>query len=141
MKNVNTSIKRILSLGALVMVLVLNAGIVKANNEKEKVKSANRMPVELRYVGSIDQQPVLEVAYENEAAEDLNITLRDMDGNILYTGNFNDKKVVKRFQFDNHGTDDIKIKLTVSTKKRSQSDVFQINRSSQVIEEVVIAKL
>lgn len=138
MKTVNTSIKRVITLALVAAVLVLNAGVAKANTGKNKEEKKS---IELRYVGSIDQQPVLEVAFDNEAGEDTNITLRDTDGNILYTGNFADKKIVKRFQFDNHGSEDIKIKLTVSSKKKSQTETFQINRSSQVIEAVTIAKL
>jgi len=60
---------------------------------------------------------------------------------VLYTGNFSDKKIVKRFQFDNSSNDDIKIKLTVSSKKNTQTETFQIKRSSQVVEAVTIAKL
>ncbi len=138
MKTVNSQIKRVITLGVLALVLVLNAVIAKANNEK---KSDDRKSIELRYVGSVNQMPVLEVAYDNEAGEDLNITLRDTDGNVLYTGNSSDKKIVKRFQFDNGSNEDIKIKLTVSSRKKSQTEAFQINRSSQVIEAVTIAKL
>ncbi|MCA0396852.1 MAG: hypothetical protein LCH51_05575 [Bacteroidetes bacterium] len=138
MKTVNTQIKRALSLAVLALVLVLNAGVAKANNKK---KIDEKKSIELRYVGSVNQMPVLEVAYDNEAGEDLNITLRDTEGNVLYTGNFSDKKIVKRFQFDNSGNDDIKIKLTVSSKKNAQTEIFQIKRSSQVVEAVTIAKL
>ncbi|WP_157473857.1 hypothetical protein [Flavihumibacter petaseus] len=139
MKTANTSIKRIAAFGALVLALVFTAGTANANGEK--VKDANRIPVDVRYVGSINQQPVLEVAYDNPAGEAMNITLRDLDGNVLYTGSFTDKKIAKRFQFDNQGSDDIKIKLTVSQGKKSQTEIFQINRNSQVIEQVVVAKL
>jgi len=138
MKTVNTQIKRALSLAVLALVLVLNAGVAKANNKK---KIDEKKSIELRYVGSVNQMPVLEVAYDNEAGEDLNITLRDTEGNVLYTGNFSDKKIVKRFQFDNSSNDDIKIKLTVSSKKNTQTETFQIKRSSQVVEAVTIAKL
>ncbi len=134
-----TNIKKIASIGALALALALTAGNANANGEK--VKNASKIPVEVRYVGSIDQQPVLEVAFDNEAGESTNITLRDMDGNVLYTGSFSDKKITKRFQFDNHGLEDIRIKLTVSAGKKSQTEVYEINRNSQVIEEVKVARL
>ena len=140
MKSVNATVKSILSAVALVAVLVLNAGTAKANNEKPK-SVEDRIPVEVKYVGSLNQQPVLEVSLENTNAEDLSVTLKDMDGNVLYSGNFNDKKISKKFQFDNQGSDNIQIKLTVSSKKKSYTEVFQINRSRQVVEEVVISKL
>ncbi|MFT4023516.1 MAG: hypothetical protein QM664_07010 [Flavihumibacter sp.] len=138
MKTVNTQIKRVVTLGVLALVLVLNAGIAKANNER---KSAGHKQIELRYVGSVNQMPVLELAFDNEAGENLNVTLRDIDGNVLYTGNFSDKKIVKRFQFDNAVNEDIKIKLTVASGRKIQSETFQINRSSEVVESVTIAKL
>ncbi len=138
MKTVNKEIKRVITLGVLALVFVFNAGIAKANSEK---KNNDRKSIELRYVGSVNQMPVFEIVCDNEAGEDLNITLRDADGVVLYTGSFSDKKIVKRFQFDNSSNDDIKLKLTVGTKKKSQTEIFQINRSSQVIEAITVAKL
>jgi hypothetical protein len=140
MKSVNATVKSILSAVALVAVLVLNAGIAKANNEKPK-SVEDRIPVEVKYVGSLNQQPVLEISLDNANAEDLSVTLKDMDGNVLYSGNFNEKKISKKFQFDNQGSDNIQIKLTISSKKKSYTEVFQVNRSRQVVENVVISKL
>ncbi|KIC95861.1 hypothetical protein [Flavihumibacter solisilvae] len=140
MKSVNATVKSILSAVALVAVLVLNAGTAKANNEKPK-SVEDRIPVEVKYVGSLNQQPVLEISLDNANAEDLSVTLKDMDGNVLYSGNFNEKKISKKFQFDNQGSDNIQIKLTISSKKKSYTEVFQVNRSRQVVENVVISKL
>jgi hypothetical protein len=140
MKNVNTSFKKVLSAVAVIAVLVLSGTNANANKEKTKSDS-NRIPVEVKYVGTTDASPVLEFTLENESAEDLTVTLRDLEGNILYSGNFSDKKIAKKFQFDNHGLDPIKIKLTVSSKKGSQTEVYQINSNRQVIDEVVIAKM
>lgn len=140
MKSVNATMKSVFSALALVAVMVLSAGAAKANTEKNRTED-DRKTVEVKYVGSLNQQPVLEISLENENAEDLNITLKDMDGNVLYSGSFNDKKIVKKFQFDNQGSDAIQIKLTVSSKRKSQTEIFQINRSRQVVEDVVISKL
>lgn len=140
MKSVNATVKSILSAVVLVAVLVMNAGTAKANNEKTK-SVEDRIPVEVKYVGSLNQQPVLEISLDNANAEDLSVTLKDMDGNVLYSGNFNDRKISKKFQFDNQGSDNIQIKLTVSSKKKSYTEVFQVNRSRQVVENVVISKL
>ncbi|ULQ50695.1 hypothetical protein [Flavihumibacter fluvii] len=140
MKSVNTKLKAMLSVAAVAAVMVLSTGTANANNEKTGVERSV-IPVEVKYIGSQNEQPVLEVSLDNAAGEEFKVTLRDENGELLYSGSFTNKKIVKRFQFDNGSDNPMRILLTVSTKKLSQTETFEISKNRQVIEDVVIEKL
>jgi hypothetical protein len=129
-----------LSLAAIATALLLSTGTANANN----VKTGNEngvIPVEVKYVGSVNQQPVLEISLDNDTAEDYKVTLTDNDGTVLYSGTFSSKKIVKRFQFANGGLEPMHITLTVATKKVSQTETFEISETQQVITGFVVEKL
>ena len=140
MKIVNTKMKAMLSVAAIAAVFVLSTGTAMANGEK-KNSEKSILPIEVKYVGSLNEQPVLEVSLDNESGEDFRVSLRDEHGELLYSGSFNNKKFVKRFQFDNGSINPMRILLTISTKKLSQTETFEISNTRQVIEDVVVEKL
>lgn len=140
MNSLNTKMKAMLSVAAVAVMMTLGAGTANANTEKTSSEKGI-IPVEVKYVGSLNDQPVLEVSLENIAGEEFKVTLRDEHGELLYSGSFNDKKIVKRFQFDNGSTTPIRIHLTVSNKKLNQTETFEISNNRQVIESVVVEKL
>ncbi|KIC90486.1 hypothetical protein [Flavihumibacter sp. ZG627] len=138
MKNTNTHLRNILSAIAVFATLAVGSSSAMANTEKRTKKS---VPVEMKYVGSNYQSPVLELSFENASEEDLTIIIRDLDGNTLYTETSSDSKYVKKFQFDNYSIEPIQIKVTVASKKGSTTETFEVARKSQVVEAVVINKL
>jgi hypothetical protein len=140
MKNVNSKMKAMLSVAAVAVVMVLFTGTANANGEKVNAEKSV-IPVEVKYIGTQNEQPVLEVTLDNATGEEFRVTLRNDEGDILYSGAFNQKKFVKRFQFDNGSSNPIRILMTVSTKKLSQTETFEISKSRQVIESVVVEKL
>mgnify|MGYP006185207003 CR=1 FL=1 len=138
MKNTNTHLRNILSAIAVFATLAVGSSSAMANTEKRTKKS---VPVEIKYVGSNYQSPVLELSFDNASEEDLTIIIRDLDGNTLYTETSSDSKYAKKFQFDNYSIEPIQIKVTVSSKKGITTETFKGTRNSQVVEAVVINKL
>lgn len=138
MKNTNTHLRNILSAIAVFATLAVGSSSAMANTEKRTKKS---VPVEIKYVGSNYQSPVLELSFDNASEEDLTIIIRDLDGNTLYTETSSDSKYAKKFQFDNYSIEPIQIKVTVASKKGSTTEIFEVTRKSQMVEAVVINKL
>ena len=141
MKSNQTKLKAMLSVAAIAMVMVFSSFSANANGEKiDSAKSI--IPVEVKYVGSFNNQPVLEVNLDNADGEEYKVTLKGENGELLYSATFKDKKITKRFQFDNAGINPtMRIQLTVATKKLSQTSNFEISNKRQVIEDVIVEKL
>jgi len=95
----------------------------------------------IKYIGVVGDQVVFQLNYENKTGETLSVVIKDEDGNTLYTGKFNDKKVFKQFRFYRSDISDSNVSFTLSTSNDKQSQVFQVAATSRVVEDVVVTKL
>jgi hypothetical protein len=126
---------------ALSVAVLVSLSAVPAFANTEKKAKAKNVPVEVKYIGSNDQSPVVELSLDNESGEEITVQLRDMDGYVLYSVTSSDKKISKKFQIDNYSLEPIQLKVAVAVKGKIQTEVFQINRSRVVVEDVVVAKM
>ncbi|HEY8397200.1 MAG TPA: hypothetical protein VIK80_04615 [Flavihumibacter sp.] len=140
MKNVSTSLKSVFATLAVAVLVALSATPSFANNEKKSNKS-NRVPVEVKYVGSDKESPVLEVSLDNVTGEAITVQLREMDGTVLYSVTSSEKKITRKFRIDNFSVEPVKLKVVVAGKGKPQIDTFEINRQRVEVENIVIAKL
>ena len=139
MKNVNTNMNAVIRAVVVMVTLFTLAAPAMANNgnNAEEKKS----PIVVKYIGSNEQSPIIEINLDNESGEEMMVSIKDIDGNVLYKESFFDKKISKKVQFDNFTLDPIQIRLTAVSKGKSYSESFQIERNRVVVEEVKIARL
>lgn len=133
------NLKSVLASLAIAALLAVSANPVLANTEKRASK--NRVPVEVKYVGSNNQSPVVEISLDNEEGKDVTVQLRDLDGYILYTATTSEKKITLKFQIDNNSLEPIQLKVAVTVNGKVQTEVFKIERNRTVVEDVVVSKL
>ncbi|MBL7769572.1 MAG: hypothetical protein JNK20_11375 [Flavipsychrobacter sp.] len=133
------NLKSVLASLAIAALLAVSANPVLANTEKRASK--NRVPVEVKYVGSNNQSPVVEISLDNEEGKDVTVQLRDLDGYILYTATTSEKKITRKFQIDNNSLEPIQLKVAVTVNGKVQTEVFKIERNRTVVEDVVVSKL
>jgi len=133
------NLKSVLASLAIAALLAVSANPVLANTEKRASK--NRIPVEVKYVGSNNQSPVVEISLDNEEGKEVIVQLRDLDGYVLYTATTSEKKITRKFQIDNSSMEPIQLKVAVTINGKVQTEVFQINRNRTVVEDVVVSKL
>src|SRR5690242_16939690 len=62
-------------------------------------KPSNAPEIQIRYVGTVEEQPVFQIEFENANQQALNFTIRDEDGNFLYGEKVKDKKYQKKFKY------------------------------------------
>lgn len=133
------NLKSVLASLAIAALVAVSANPVLANTEKRASK--NRVPVEVKYVGSNNQSPVVEISLDNEEGKEVIVQLRDLDGYVLYTATTSEKKITRKFQIDNYSQEPIQLKVAVTVNGKVQTEVFQINRNRTVVEDVVVSKL
>jgi hypothetical protein len=105
--------------------------------------SHNRvMPVELKLVGNINNQPIFQLSYAGNTEQDeFTIVIRDEDGNALYRENIKGENFTKKFLLNKDEVGDGALRFEVSSKKFSKTVVYEINRNTRQVEELVISKL
>lgn len=97
-------------------------------------------PVAIKYLGAVGQQPIFQVEFDNLQEEELLVTLKDSDGNTMYSERFKDKKFAKRFQLE-RADDDLRVTLIITNKKDRFTQQYQINRNTRVVEDVTVTKV
>lgn len=97
-------------------------------------------PVAIKYIGAVGNQPIFLVEFDNQTEEEILVSLRDADGNMLYTERFQGKRFSKRFQLNRH-EDDLQVTLSLTNRKDRFTQQYQINRNTRVVEDVTVTKL
>jgi hypothetical protein len=138
--NRSSVLRNIITPAAFACALVVSTftSSVYANDKKEVVSASS---VNVKYLGDIDKQPVIQIEVKNKNHEELYLSLRDENGYNLYTTKLTGELFSKKFQFSDHELNDMNVTLIVSTRKGKNAQVYQINNVSTVVEDVVITKV
>jgi hypothetical protein len=140
MKNVTFSgnaLTRLIKPAAATLLFMSLLGQVQAN-PIDKTKNA---PVEVKYLGSVQGKPLFQIAFNNPLGEEVTLSLRDENGVLIYSDVVKDKSYSRKLQFNDLDTDKLRVTLTLRTKKESQSQTFEITKSTRVVEDVAVVSL
>ncbi len=97
--------------------------------------------IAVQYLGSVDNQPVFQIEFENTSGVPVQVYIKDDEGNTIYFEKFRDKKFSKKFRFDQPLEQSMKLTFTLATEKEKQTQVFEVNTSIRMIQDVVVTKL
>jgi hypothetical protein len=96
----------------------------------------------VKYVGVVEDQVVFQFNYENVTGEIFSVAIKDQNGNVLYSGKFNDKKFSKQFRMDKSELGNaVSLSFILTTQNDKQNQVFNVSSTSRVVEDVVVTKL
>ena len=95
----------------------------------------------VKYIGSLDGQPVFKVELNNESGKAQFLTIKDDEGVVLYSEKIRDKQFSKTFKFENSDRDNVKLSFIVEGEKGIQSQEFKVNSSTRVLNDVVVTTL
>jgi hypothetical protein len=117
---------------AFFTVFTAMAPAVMANNSKD-------LPVELKYVGNINNQTIFELIVSgNTLNNDYTIIIRDQFDNPFYRENIKADNFTKKFLFDSDELGDDTLVFEIFNRKTNQSAKYKINRQSRFVEEVAV---
>lgn len=124
----------------LALIVFLAFGITPAVQAQDKGRSG-ASGVSVSYLGTVDDQPVFRLEFENRNEERLYVSIRDGEGNILYSEVYRDKKFSKRFFFEKDLPENARLTFILSGEKARQSQVFEINTNVRMVQDVVVTRL
>lgn len=139
--NVSSVLKNIITPAAFACALMLStvSSPVYANDKKEVVAASS--PVQVKYLGEINKQPVIQIDINNLNQEVLYVTLKDENGQHLYSEKISGQGFSKKFQFTDQEANNVKLTLSLASKKDKKAQVFQINNVTTVVEDVVVTRV
>jgi biopolymer transport protein ExbD len=135
-QNFSTIVKRsIFSLGFTVLMF----GMASAASAQDSLAVTTPNPV--KYIGSLDGQPVFKVELSNENGKPQFLTIKDDQGVVLYSEKIKSKQFSKSFKFENSDRDNVKLTFILEGDKGVQSQEFKVNTNTRVYNDVVVTTL
>ena len=129
--------KSIISLGFTSLVLI---GLVNSASARTTDTTPTPAPA-VKYIGSLDGQPVFKVDLNNETSTVQYLTIKDDQGVVLYAEKIKGKQFSKSFKFENSDRDNVKLTFIVESDKGVQSQEFKVNTNTRVLNDVVVTTL
>jgi hypothetical protein len=121
----------------------LAAGLLTAGSfSMVQAQDSTKTPeADIRYAGTMNDKLLFGVEYKNESAQPFTVELKDADGYVFYVSRFNDKQFRKFFAIDKYELDKASIIIQLATKDGIQKQVFDVNTTSKMVQEVSVVKL
>ena len=98
------------------------------------------IPVEMKFVGNVENQPVFELIFTCTEENEFTIVVRDEFNYELYRDNIKAGHVTKKFLLNTEELGDAAIQFEITDKKSNETVIFEVNKKQSFIEDVVISK-
>lgn len=138
MKKQKTTLKSRTNLYRLLLAGLLLIGSTSLVQAQENAASSSEPNVQ--YVGVVNAKYVFQVEFQNEAP-DFTLEIKDQEGYQLFADRFKSKKFKKQFAIDKTNFSDNGITFIFTSQGKVQKQVFDINTTSRIVEEVSVVKL
>ncbi len=98
------------------------------------------IPVDLKFVGNIENQPVFELAFTNADESEYTVVVRDEYNTVLYRDNVKGN-ITKKFMLNIEELGNTAIQFEITGKKTDKTVIYEVNKNSRLIEDIVINKM
>lgn len=98
------------------------------------------IPVEMKFVGNVENQPVFELIFTGTEENEFMIVVRDEFNYELYRDNIKAGHVTKKFLLNTEELGDAAIQFEITDKKSNETVIFEVNKKQSFIEVAVISK-
>lgn len=126
---------RLIALALVALFTVAFTAPALANDEKKVI------PVELKFIGNIKSQPLFHMTFNSSEESEYTIIVRDEYGNVLYKENVKGGVFTKKFLLNTEELGDAELKFEVTGKNYEKPVVFEINKQSRFVQDVVVNKV
>lgn len=133
-QNFSTLVKKSILLSFTSLLLIAGTTVSSA-------QTATSPEPAIKYIGSLDGQPVFKVDLNNLNGNVYHFTIKDETGSILYAEKIKAKEFSKKFKFENTDRSNVKLTFSLESKAGVQSQEFQVNNSTKVFNDVVVTSL
>lgn len=103
---------------------------------------SSSIPVELRYAGSYNNQPLLQLNFNGTKDENLfSISVTDQAGLVLYSNTVRGENFSKQFLLNTDDLGDAILTFEITSKKTGRSVSYKVSRQNKTIEQMEVVKL
>ena len=100
------------------------------------------VPVELKYVGNIKNQPLFQLSFAGSPEQnEFIIHVTDQYGTALYKENIKGETFSKKFLLNTDEIGDELVRFEITCKKSGKSVTYEVNRQTRFLQDMVINQL
>jgi hypothetical protein len=137
MRVVNTFLRsKFIRLTALLLIVV-NMAAAQTKTVALREPIANSAVV--THIGNLEGSVLFKVQYDNLSGEKFALTIKDLNGEVLYQEVYTDKKFDKKFQLPKENAG--KLQFIIKSVRTNQAQTFEVNTNSRLVEEMIVKKV
>ena len=111
-------------------------------NAADTIRNNNSLPVELKYAGTIKDQPLLLLNFSGSKEDnEFSISVTDEAGIVLYTANVKGEKFSKQFLLNTDDLGDAILRFEITGKKSGKKTAYQVSMRRKITEQMDLVKL
>ncbi len=134
--------KKVFSNNRLILIAFFTVFATAASSVAQANDSTHTVPVELKFIGSVKNQPLFQLnVFGTPEENEFIITIRDGFGNSLFREFIKGEVFTKRFLLYSEEMSDESTQFEIFGRKSKKSIVFEVNRKSIYTEEMVVSTL
>ena len=122
---------------ALAVAIICSLPISAMANEMTK----DSTPVELKYIGSINNQPVFQLNLDGAENDEFSISITDGNGDLLYFDKVKGKNFSRKFQVNTEEIMDGRLFVEIKERKSSKGELYEINSKTRLVQENLVSRL
>ena len=99
------------------------------------------LEVAINYIGTLDEQPLFQVDFDNRTGAPYRIFIKDENGEVLYSERVSGKSFSKKFKLESSELNNSRLSFIVTSSKQKYTQVFEINQNVRSVQDYVITRL
>lgn len=100
------------------------------------------VPVELKFAGLINQQPLFQLTFSGSPLQDeFTISVTDEYGYSLYKENIKGESFTKKFLLNTDEIGDSVLRFEIYCNNTKKSVIYEVNRNTRFVQEMVIKEV
>jgi hypothetical protein len=121
--------------------VLLTSVSVKAANNNANIELISGENSNIQFAGSTSEALLFKVHIKNEKGDNFTVTIKNNNGDVLFTKAFNDVNFQKEFKVLKGDQDGERYYFTITSANKGLEESYAISTASHVVDDVVINKL
>ena len=105
------------------------------------IDETNPSGIELKFIGNLKNQPIFQLTANHPDETEFSVSVMDENNVVLYKDNVRSGVNGKKFMLNTDELGDASVRFEITGKKSNKTIVYEINRNSHVVSDLVINKL
>jgi hypothetical protein len=136
-----TNSRKFITAAFLSASMLFTAYAGNAATSKNNIEILSGETTAIQYNGSTTDALLFRVSVNNDKGQRFFLTIKNSDGDVLFSRSFNDVKFNKSFKLLKGENDSNSYYFTVTSEDKSLEDTYVINTAARTVQDVTINKL